>query len=54
MTPKAKVLGGRYQIDQVLGKGGMADVYLGTDQVLGRQVAVKVLGPNLEIGRAHV
>src|SRR2546428_2038207 len=39
-----RVLAGRYQIDSVLGQGGMAAVYRGTDQVLGRQVAVKVLG----------
>jgi eukaryotic-like serine/threonine-protein kinase len=39
-----KVLAGRYAIDSVLGHGGMAEVYLGTDRVLGRQIAVKVLG----------
>src|SRR6266516_4878322 len=40
-----RVLGGRYEIDTVLGRGGMAEVYLGTDRVLGRKVAVKVLEP---------
>ena len=39
-----RVLAGRYQIDSLLGRGGMAQVYLGTDRVLGRHVAVKVLG----------
>src|SRR6266508_3456174 len=39
-----KVRGGRYEIDAMLGPGGMAEVYLGTDRVLGRQIAVKVLG----------
>jgi len=41
---KGTVLGSRYVLDGLLGQGGMADVYHGTDQVLGRQVAVKVLG----------
>jgi beta-lactam-binding protein with PASTA domain/predicted Ser/Thr protein kinase len=39
-----RVLAGRYSLESVLGQGGMAEVYLGTDQVLGRQIAVKVLG----------
>ena len=42
--PKGTVLASRYALDGLLGRGGMADVYHGTDQVLGRQVAVKVLG----------
>jgi predicted Ser/Thr protein kinase len=37
------VLAGRYEIDSVLGEGGMAKVFRGTDKVLGRTVAVKVL-----------
>ncbi|HEX2068719.1 MAG TPA: Stk1 family PASTA domain-containing Ser/Thr kinase, partial [Actinomycetota bacterium] len=41
--PETKVLGGRYEIGSALGHGGMAEVYLGTDRVLGRQVAVKIL-----------
>ncbi len=38
-----QVLADRYEIDSVLGKGGMATVFLGMDRVLGRPVAVKVL-----------
>ncbi len=38
-----KVLGGRYRIDALIGRGGMSDVYRGTDVVLQRQVAVKIL-----------
>ncbi len=34
---------GRYVIERQIGSGGMADVYLATDQSLGRKVAIKVL-----------
>jgi eukaryotic-like serine/threonine-protein kinase len=34
---------GRYLIERQIGSGGMADVYLATDQSLGRKVAIKVL-----------
>ena len=36
-------LDGRYQIDQILGAGGMANVYKGRDLDTGRTVAIKVL-----------
>ena len=38
-----KVLSDRYELGGVLGRGGMAEVYVGTDRVLGRRVAVKIL-----------
>ncbi len=38
-------LGGRYVVESELGRGGMATVFKGTDTVLGRPVAVKVLAP---------
>jgi serine/threonine-protein kinase len=38
-------LGGRYRVERELGRGGMAKVFLGTDTVLGRTVAVKILAP---------
>ena len=36
-------VGGRYEVQRLLGRGGMADVYAARDTVLGRAVAVKVL-----------
>jgi beta-lactam-binding protein with PASTA domain/predicted Ser/Thr protein kinase len=44
-TPQ--VLGERYEIGGVLGRGGMAEVHLGRDLRLGREVAVKVLRSDL-------
>ena len=40
-------LGGRYQVGKLLGRGGMAEVRLGTDIRLGRQVAIKRLRSDL-------
>ena len=40
-----RVLNDRYQLEQLIGTGGMADVYLATDSLLGRRVAVKILHP---------
>ncbi|HMU61160.1 MAG TPA: protein kinase [Gemmatimonadales bacterium] len=42
-----KALAGRYQIERVLGEGGMATVYLAHDQKHNRKVAVKVMRPEL-------
>jgi serine/threonine-protein kinase len=46
MDLNGRILDGRYQLDSLLGVGGMASVYLATDRVLARQVAVKVLSPS--------
>jgi serine/threonine-protein kinase len=42
-----RVLNGRYELGELLGRGGMADVYKGVDTVLGRTVAVKLLRADL-------
>ena len=42
-----KVFGNRYAIGEMIGTGGMADVYIGEDQRLSRKVAVKVLRSDL-------
>ena len=40
-----KVLGGRYQVQDRIGTGGMATVFRGRDDVLGRTVAIKTMLP---------
>ncbi len=42
-----QVLDGRYQIERLLGDGGMARVYLGRDLRLNRPVAIKIPHPHL-------
>lgn len=42
-----RLLAGRYRLDALLASGGMAQVWRGTDEVLRRQVAVKLLHAHL-------
>lgn len=42
-----RVLSGRYELGNLIGRGGMADVYKGTDTRLGRTVAIKLLRPDM-------
>src|SRR3569833_662652 len=39
----SRTLAGRYRLEHLLGRGGMASVYAATDLALGRHVAVKLL-----------
>jgi eukaryotic-like serine/threonine-protein kinase len=43
----ARTLAGRYEITRLLGRGGMAVVFLAQDLALERQVAIKLLPPDL-------
>ncbi|HWU57977.1 MAG TPA: Stk1 family PASTA domain-containing Ser/Thr kinase [Microbacteriaceae bacterium] len=47
MTDDRRILAGRYQVGELIGHGGMSDVYRGTDTRLGRTVAVKLLKSSL-------
>jgi serine/threonine-protein kinase len=44
MTPEGRTLADRYELGSMIGRGGMAEVYVATDRILQRSVAVKVLG----------
>ncbi|SDG49715.1 Stk1 family PASTA domain-containing Ser/Thr kinase [Microbacterium pygmaeum] len=47
MTAEPRVLSGRYRVEELIGRGGMATVYRGYDLTLGRQVAIKLLNRDL-------
>ena len=51
---EGQLLGGKYQLEQLLGSGGMGDVYRATNTLIGRTVAIKLLraehAKNAEIG----
>ncbi|HUZ99378.1 MAG TPA: serine/threonine-protein kinase [Gaiellaceae bacterium] len=45
------LIAGRYRLDELIGRGGMSEVWVATDLELGRRVAVKLLAPNEDIAR---
>ncbi|WP_058233897.1 Stk1 family PASTA domain-containing Ser/Thr kinase [Devriesea agamarum] len=44
-----RLLDGRYRVDRLIARGGMATVYCGTDERLERVVALKVMHPHLAL-----
>jgi serine/threonine protein kinase len=54
MSMDGKMLADRYAVGELLGRGGMAEVFLATDRILDRPVAVKVLGGWLADDRRFV
>src|SRR5687767_2819039 len=52
LREKLKVaLGQQYELIRLLGKGGMGAVYLARETALEREVAIKVLTPDLSMNR---
>ena len=47
MNDSARIIAGRYELGQLIGRGGMAEVYSGVDTRLGRTVAIKLLKADL-------
>ncbi|WP_308160864.1 Stk1 family PASTA domain-containing Ser/Thr kinase [Cellulomonas sp. GbtcB1] len=47
MDDGSRILAGRYEVGELIGRGGMAEVHIGHDARLGRTVAIKILRSDL-------
>lgn len=47
VNPAPRILSGRYEVGEIIGRGGMAEVHIGHDSRLGRTVAIKILRSDL-------
>ena len=47
MDDGSRILAGRYEVGELIGRGGMAEVHIGHDTRLGRTVAIKILRSDL-------
>ena len=47
MAEAQRILNDRYEVGELIGRGGMADVHQGRDLRLGRRVAIKLMRPDL-------
>ena len=47
MLEPGDVLAGRFRLDRMIGRGGMATVFRAWDTLLGRPVALKLLRPEI-------
>ena len=54
MSATGKTYGGRYKVIERVGAGGMAEVYRARDELLGREVAIKVLSERFAQDRSFV
>ena len=52
--PSGTLFAGRYELVRSLGSGGMSELYLARDRMLGREVAVKVIRPDLAADQRSV
>ncbi|HYH94256.1 MAG TPA: protein kinase, partial [Candidatus Saccharimonadales bacterium] len=46
-APEVRRIAGRYRLGPVIGRGGMATIHQATDERLGREIAIKLLRPEV-------